>query len=420
MNFVVSGFGSAGDFLPSLAIGGALQRRGHRVVLVANPFYESRARHAGLELVPAGAFLDLYAQLEQNPRYADPLHATMLLRDFVAPDTIATYPVVGALLRERAVDAVVASDVAFGALWAAAERSVPSALVQASPALWMGWDAPLVFADSRVAARLARPMSALAPSLLAFALTRFLRPLARCIGMRRGSASYRAALDGAALRLGLWSPQLRGRVPSDPPRGLICGFARASALGGEQAGLAPEVESFLAAGPPPVVVGFGSAYALGAGPILAAIAEACAALEQRCLVVGHPAGASFPPNTLAVRYAPYDRVFPRAAAVVVHGGAGTSGEALRSGKPILGVPFAFDQFTLCAAIERLGAGRRQPLRARRTCDFISSLRALLADGGIRGRAREVGARFSAERDGAETAADAVERLGDQRARRAAG
>ena len=147
MNFVVSGFGSAGDFLPALAIGGSLRRRGHRVWLVANPFYESRARHAGLELIPAGAFLDLYARLEQNPKYGDPLHARMLLRDFVAPDTAATYAIVGALLREREVDAVVASDVAFGALWAAAECSVPSALVQASPTLWMGWNAPLVFGD---------------------------------------------------------------------------------------------------------------------------------------------------------------------------------------------------------------------------------------------------------------------------------
>src|SRR5215472_18603765 len=90
MNCVVSSFGSAGDFLPSLAIGGALRRRGHRVWLVANPFYASRARHAGVDMVPAGEPVDLYARLEENPAYGDPAHATALLRDLVAPDTTAT------------------------------------------------------------------------------------------------------------------------------------------------------------------------------------------------------------------------------------------------------------------------------------------------------------------------------------------
>src|SRR5262249_10187791 len=163
-------------FLPSLAIGGALRRRGHRVWLVANPFYASRARHAGVDMVPAGEPVDLYARLEENPAYGDPAHATALLRDLVAPDTTATYPVGRELLRKHPIDVVIAGDAAFGALWAAAECGVPSALVQASPVLWMSWAAPLVFADSKLAARFARPLSALAPRALGFVMTRFLHP----------------------------------------------------------------------------------------------------------------------------------------------------------------------------------------------------------------------------------------------------
>src|SRR5262249_49241434 len=160
-----------------------------------------------------------YARLEQNPAYADPMNGMMLLRDLVAPDAAAVYPVVGALLRQQAIDVVVANDVAFGALWAAAECSMPSALVHASPALWMSSRTPLAFADSKVAARLARPLSALAPSLLAVVLTRFLRPLGRQLGVRLRDVSYKASLAMAALRLGLWSPLLRGPVASDPERG---------------------------------------------------------------------------------------------------------------------------------------------------------------------------------------------------------
>jgi len=410
MRCVVSSFGSAGDLLPSLAVGAALRRRGHEVQLVANPFYASRARHAGLPLVPAGDRFDVFAAIERQPAYADAARAARLLRDFVAPDTAAVYPVVGDLLRSAEVDVVVANDVAFGALWAAAERGVPSVLVHATPALWVSGRAPLVFADSRLAALLVRPLSAVAPRVLAFVMTRFLRQLGRRVGVKLADVSFTASLGTAALRLGLWSPLLRGRVAGDPANGVICGFARASALGGEAAGLPAEIDSFLDGGPAPVVVGFGSAFSLVAGPILIAIAEACVELDRRCLVVGHPAGAKFPSNTLAVPYAPYDRVFPRAAAVVVHAGAGTTGEALRCGKPVIGVPFAFDQFTLCAAIAALGAGVRVPLAARSARDFTAIVRRVLADEALRARASESGRRFSAEADGAETAADAIEDL----------
>jgi UDP:flavonoid glycosyltransferase YjiC (YdhE family) len=102
-------------------------------------------------------------------------------------------------------------------------------------------------------------------------------------------------------------------------------------------------------------------------------------------------------------------VFPLAAAVVVHGGAGTTGEALRSGKPVVGVPLAYDQFALCDAIERLEVGVRLPVALRTRSDLVSALDRVLSDDAMRRRALDSGRRFAAERD-AETAADAVERL----------
>jgi len=59
MKCIVSSFGSAGDFLPTLSVGAALRRRGHDVRFVANPFHESRARNAGLNFIPAGERSDL-------------------------------------------------------------------------------------------------------------------------------------------------------------------------------------------------------------------------------------------------------------------------------------------------------------------------------------------------------------------------
>lgn len=157
-----------------------------------------------------------------------------------------------------------------------------------------------------------------------------------------------------------------------------------------------------------MVVAFGSAYARAATSPLRAIAEACGDVRRRCLIVGHPSGATFSPETLAVPSALYDRIFPRAAAIVMHGGAGTTGEALRSGRPIVGVPMAYDQFSLCQRVERLGIGVRVPVRRRTRADFAAVLGRILGDDGVAARARDAGQRFAAEPDGAEVAAHVIE------------
>lgn len=412
---VATSFGSAGDFLPTLAIAAALQRRGHDVRFVANPSYESRVRNAGLPMVPAGAPFDLFAALESTPAYVDPKNFGLLLRDVVAPEITATHAVMHEMLRSEPADVVFVNDFGFGALWAAAAHEVPAAIVTATPLFWPSWRVPAVLGDRPLLRVLERPVSAIARPLLAVYMDRFLRPLARTIGTELRDVSFAGSARRAAAQLGMWSPLLRGPATGDPPNGVICGWTRASALGGPEPGLAPEVESFLESGPPPVVVGFGSAFSLTAESLLTDVAHACVGEGLRCLVVGHPDGFEVPPGALAVRYAPYDRVFPRAAAVVVHGGAGTTGEALRSGRPVVGLPFGFDQLTLCAWIERLGVGARLPSRTRTRADLAGALRRVLRED-VRRRAAETAPRFAAERDGAETAADVLERLAD-RARR---
>ena len=144
------------------------------------------------------------------------------------------------------------------------------------------------------------------------------------------------------------------------------------------------------------------------------MAQACADGGHRCLVIGHPLALEFPADTLAVRYAAYDQVFSRAVAVVVHGGAGTTGEALRCGRPIIGVPLAYDQFTLCSWIEHLGVGIRVPVGGRTRRDFVCVLQRVLSDDSMRRRATHAGARFAEEPDGAESGADAIERFAVQR------
>ena len=274
----------------------------------------------------------------------------------------------------------------------------------------IGWRLPTL---------LLRPLTvAMRGLLLDGYMTRFLRGVARRVPTSLPDVSFGGTERTAALRLGLWSPLLRGPMPGDPPGSVICGYVRASGL--ECAAVTPDVDAFLASEPAPIVVGFGSVYARRATPTLLALAEACGDVGRRCLVIGHAAGVEFPSHTLAVRSAPYDAVFPRAAAVVIHGGSGTTGEALRAGRPILGVPFAYDQFSLCARLERLRVGVSMPVARRTRADFTAILHRILADDALARRANDAGRRFTLDSDGADVAADVISRVGGVAPRRAAG
>jgi UDP:flavonoid glycosyltransferase YjiC (YdhE family) len=410
MKCIVTSFGSAGDQFPTIALAAALRRRGHDVRFVANPSCSVQVAAAGLELIPAGPHLDLAEGFEQDPTYASNKNLQKLVRDFAMPNALATYRVIAELLRKESFDLVVGNEGSLGAFLAARERSTPGVIVNASPMVWMSWHAPATLTDRRLPIWMSRLIAAGVGAVVRGYALRLLRTLAREVGTSLPNSALATMVEEIPLHLGLWSPLLRGPLPSDPANGSICGFTRSSRFGAAQPELSAEIEVFLESGPAPVVVGLGSVFARSSPGVLSNIAEACNERGLRCLIVGHPSGMKFPANTLAVRYAPYDLVFPRAAAVVVHAGAGTTGEALRAGKPIIAVPFAFDQFGLSHAMEELGVCVRVPVAARSRGDFVCALDRVLADDRMRQCAIETSERFAAEPDGAQRGADVIERF----------
>ncbi len=128
-----------------------------------------------------------------------------------------------------------------------------------------------------------------------------------------------------------------------------------------------EVARFLAAGPPPVYVGFGS---MPTDDPVSMTKVLLAALEQvgcRGIIAtgaGGLSGASVPERIMTVAGLPHDWLLPQVAAVVHHGGAGTTGAALRAGKPSVVIPFYSDQPFWGQRVHALGAGPK-PIPARR-------------------------------------------------------
>ncbi len=119
------------------------------------------------------------------------------------------------------------------------------------------------------------------------------------------------------------------------------------------------------------------------------------------------AGIPVPNSLLAVQGVPHAWLFPRMRLILHHGGAGTTGAALRSGIPSAVLPFWADQFLWAKRTHALGVGPA-PLPATRIS--ARRLRVLLdgadSDPAIRARAAELGHRLQRE-DGVAAAIEII-------------
>lgn len=406
MKVVVTSFGSAGDFNPLLAIAAGLMRRGADVTFVSNPFYADRVRQTGVRFVGAGARFDLFAALEANPAYFESRAGVLRIwNELAVPSIRDTYPVVLDTLSHTGATAVVSHVLGYGGAWAAAKAGVRSVIVSTTSMVWLSRHEPMVFGNRRVP-RAARVWLTLAVRYGGGLVAR--RPLRR-LAAGLGAPAVPDIVRAADCNLGVWPEWFRRRAPDDPPRAEPCGFVFDHDDPSQP--LRRDVAEFLAAGEPPVVAGFGSAASLHAAERYRAVAQACARLKRRGLLIGASAGAVTPSaDVMAVDAAPYVRVFPAAAAIVHHGGFGTCAEALRAGRPSLVTPFAFDQFDTAARVAERGFGRWLRGDPTDPDTVAEGLRSVLSDPAVANGARHAADEIAAHPDGADRAAELIESL----------
>jgi len=165
-----------------------------------------------------------------------------------------------------------------------------------------------------------------------------------------------------------------------------------------EAPLDPAAEAFLAGGPAPILFTPGSANMWGK-PFFEAAAGACARLGRRGMLVSGYSGhvpEALPQGVRAFGSLPFGRVFERCAAVVHHGGVGTSAQGLAAGVPQLIMPMAHDQPDQAQRLKRLGVGDYllpKDFRAQAVADKLANL---LSSKSVESACREFKARMAAQ------------------------
>lgn len=172
----------------------------------------------------------------------------------------------------------------------------------------------------------------------------------------------------------------------------------------DPAPLPPALEKFLADGPPPIYLGFGSMSASDQTGRL--LVEAIRALGLRVILSQGWAGL-MPPDArddiISISDVAHAALFPRVAAVVHHGGAGTTHAAARAGTPQVIIPHSYDQFYWAHRVQELKIGVSGPARDVMSVENVAQALSEVLQPEWKERTRELGSRM--EQNGARIAAE---------------
>jgi vancomycin aglycone glucosyltransferase len=348
MRIVLASHGTRGDVQPIVALGVALKARGHSVRLVAPANFVTWIRGFGLDAHSDGIDVEALLRasgaglqtLSWQMRYLS--HNTPLLFEPVARVSADCDLIVGAGLQVAAASV---------AQW----RNVPYAHA--------------LFCPCVIPSRAAPP-----PNVHRQTLPRWINRFLWLTGAPLADLALRGPINRGRATLGLEairnpiSRLFNGRTilaadhdlgpfPDDAPQSAT----RTDAWVLDEPGkLDARVEAFLQRGPAPVYIGFGSMVAPSAPELVAQALAAVRALGRRAVIAGGWAalGAHIQEadDVLTVDNLPHSLIFPRVAAAMHHGGAGTTTAVARGGAPQVVLPHILDQYYWAHRVEVLGLG----------------------------------------------------------------
>jgi sterol 3beta-glucosyltransferase len=418
MRISVLALGSRGDVQPYVALGKGLQDSGHQVRIVTFEIFRAMVENQGLDFLPvkgdAQALMNSTAGVQMMESGRNPFK---LMRNIM--DTFGN--LIDDYIESFSADALHDSE----------------AIINQLPASLFGYDLAEKLNIPHIIASViplqptgAFPLSLLATKSLGAVFNRATYQFAEQLAWQ----PFRAGVNRFRKRLGLKPAPLMGHFSTIRKRHdiTINGFSRHVVpppadwgdhvhttgywiLNESQWTPPRELLNFMEAGQPPVFIGFGSMPMRDPALTTQHILDAVRLSGQRAVISSgwaNLSGKTTGDNIFWLDYAPYDWLFPRIAAIVHHGGSGTTALGLRSGVPSIVVPFGADQPYWGSRVMALGVGPAPiPFKTLTAEKLVAALQAMVNDREMRQRAAQLSEKLCAE-DGLSTAVEIInKRLG---------
>ncbi|PYH83635.1 sterol glucosyltransferase [Aspergillus uvarum CBS 121591] len=410
LNIVIQIVGSRGDVQPFIALGNELQKYGHRVRIATHDVFRTFVTESGLEFFPIGGNpAELMAFMVKNPGLIPQMKTlragevqkkramvTEMLdgcwRSCIEDDPVTQVPFVA--------DAIIANPPSFAHIHCAQALDIPVHLMFTMP-----WSSTRAFPHPLANLR-ASEMNPTTANWVSYGVVEWLT----WQGLGDVINRWRAGIDldpipmseGPSLAETLkipftycWSPALVPK-PGDWPSHIdICGF-----FFRDTPSYSPprELLDFLQSGPAPIYIGFGSIVVDNPQQLTRTILDAVRNLGVRAIVSRgwSELAGDFTQNTFYIDDCPHEWLFQHVAAVVHHGGAGTTACGLAHGRPTAIVPFFGDQPFWGNMVARAGAGAKPIPYSRLNSKNLSDAIRLCLTPGAAAAAQQIATKMRAE------------------------
>ena len=350
---LISTIGSRGEVQPVIALASELRALGHQAVLCVPPTFKEWVESFGIPFVPLGPDVKMFVAASSQPKRKKP--SQDMMRKLVRDSVVEQFAVTTAAAKECDL-ILTAGDLQHAGKSIAESMRIPHVHATYCPVT--------LRSTENTPPNLSRWVrSQRWPGLVKRALWR--------LSDMRWNALYRDVLNEQRAELGLspihqvpsYIANQKSLIAADSllaPAPTMDGaklFQTGAWLLHDRRPLPDDLESFLAAGDPPIYFGFGSMGAKQQTSRL--LIEAARALGYRALISqgwGNLAVTDSGDDCFAAGDVSHEKLFPRVAAIVHHGGAGTTTAAARSGKPQVIVPHLYDQHYWAHRVQQLGIG----------------------------------------------------------------
>jgi UDP:flavonoid glycosyltransferase YjiC (YdhE family) len=368
LKIVLSTFGTRGDVQPMLALSLGLQTAGHEVLLVGPPENAAWADKLGCPYQPAGS--DVTAIID-TVEAAHTFKASLVFRDYVRRKVVLQFEMLPRLM--RGADMLVAGSLCYGLPSIAEALQIPYRFIAFTPQMIPSAHHPFPAMRSQ---RLPRWCNRIAWRLLnviqGLRFTRQINGYRRNMGLAPVGDINKHIMNPAVV---VASDPAVAAVPHDIEINAIqTGYMHLK----EPVAPLPELDAYLAQGPAPIYFGFGSMPPIDTSRLVPLIVDAARCAGFRAVISRKPAepdASQWGDDVFFINGYPHTALFPKMAAVVHHGGAGTTAAAAISGVPQVIVPHILDQFYWGECIRRSKLGPPPIWRSKLTAaKLVKALR----------------------------------------------